>query len=280
MKLSQFYFLPLCLFLVLSFLNGASLKISDTKVATVLKQLGAEMEQGVNLGQIEAYLRHFDFSDADRDGRHSKKEYIQNSRHLTLQARQGVFNASDNDGDGFVTKTEYILNRIITDEAKRIFQAMDEDKDGFVQLSEFIKAAMMDKELAAQVFATLDTDGNGTLIIPEYLKVWGKWARSGRLPAEKRISERQVELRKSGTTGTPARPQGFTGRPGVPPYGRPGLVAHLLQYDTNGDGRIEPKELLGLIRRADLNKDGVLDREEMEAIGPPAQGRERPSHRP
>ncbi|MBT4223715.1 MAG: hypothetical protein HOD72_04540 [Opitutae bacterium] len=55
---------------------------------------------------------------------------------------------------------------------------------------------------------------------------------------------------------------------------------HLLQYDTNGDGRIEPRELLGLIHRADLNKDGVLDREEMEAIDPPAQGRKRPSDRP
>ncbi|MBT5379989.1 MAG: hypothetical protein HOL08_13115 [Opitutae bacterium] len=58
------------------------------------------------------------------------------------------------------------------------------------------------------------------------------------------------------------------------------LVVHLLQYDTNGDGRIEPRELLGLIHRADLNKDGVLDREEMEAIDPPAQGRKRPSDRP
>ena len=53
-----------------------------------------------------------------------------------------------------------------------------------------------------------------------------------------------------------------------------------MQYDTNGDGRIEPEELLGLNRRADRNKDGVLDREELEAIGPPAPGRERPSRRP
>ena len=280
MKLSQFYFPTLCLSLALSCLTGASLKISGIRVATVLKQLGAEMEQGVTLGQIEGYSRHFEFADRDRDERHSKEEYIENGRYLTLQSRRGIFNASDNDGDGFVTKAEYILNRIITDEAKGIVQAMDGDKDGSVQRAEFIKAAMKNKELAGQVFGALDTDDNGTLIIPEYLKVWGKWARSGRLPAEKRISERHAELRKSGTTGTPARPQGVTGRPGGPPFGRPGLVAHLLQYDTNGDGRIEPKELLGLIRRGDLNKDGVLDRKEMEAIGPPEQGRERPPRRP
>jgi Ca2+-binding EF-hand superfamily protein len=280
MKLSQFYFPTLCLSLALSCLNSASLKISGTRVATVLKQLGAEMEQGVTLGQIEGYSRHFDFADRDRDGRHSKEEYIENGRYLTPQSRRGIFNASDNDGDGFVTRVEYILNRIITDEAKGIVQAMDGDKDGSVQRAEFMKAAMKNKELAGQVFGALDTDDNGTLIIPEYLKVWGKWARSGRPPAEKRIHAREAELRKLGTTGTPARPRGVTGRPGGPPFGRPGLVAHLLQYDTNGDGRIEPKELLGLIRRADLNKDGVLDREELEAIGPPAQGREHPPRRP
>lgn len=280
MKSPRFYFLILYLSLALSCLNGASLKISGARVATVLKQLGAEMEQGVTHGQIEGYSRHFDFADKDRDGRHSEEEYIDNGRYLTSQSRRGIFNASDNDGDGFVTKAEYILNRIITDEAKGIVQAMDGDKDGSVQRPEFIKAAMQDKELAGQVFAALDTDDNGTLIIPEYLRVWGKWARSGRPSAEKRISAREAELRKSGTTGTPARPQGFTGRPGGLPFGRPGLATHLLQYDTNGDGRIEPEELLGLIRRADRNKDGVLDREGLEAIGPPVQGRERPSPRP
>ena len=144
---------------------------------------------------------------------------------------------------------------------------------------------MKDKELAGQVFAgqvfaALDTDDNGTLIIPEYLRVWGKWARSGRTSADKRISERQAELRKSGSAGTPDRLRGFTGRPGGPPFGRPGLAGHLMQYDTNGDGRIEPKELLELIRRADRNKDGVLDREELESLGPAAQGRERPPRRP
>ena len=281
MKTPRYCFPALCLSLALSCLQGASLKIGGTKVATVLKQLGAEMEQGVTLGQIEGYSRHFDFADRDRDGRHSKEEYIDNGRYLTPQSRRGIFNASDNDGDGFVTKAEYILNRIITDEAKGILQAMDRDKDGSVQRAEFIKAAMKDKELAGQVFAALDTDDNGTLIIPEYLRVWGKWARSGRPPAEKRISDRQAELRKPGSSGTPDRPKGSTGRPGGPPFGRPGLAGHLMQYDTNGDGRIEPEELLGLIRRADRNKDGVLDREELDAIGgPPAQGRERRSRRP
>ena len=281
MKPSRFYFLPLFFSLALSCLQGAPLKIGGTKVATVLKQLGAEMEQGVTLGQIEGYSRHFDFADRDRDGRHSKEEYIDNGRYLTPQSRRGIFNASDNNGDGFVTKPEYILNRIITDEAKGIVQAMDGDKDGSVQRAEFIKAAMKDKELASQVFAALDTDDNGTLIIPEYLRVWGKWARSGRPPADKRISAREAELSKSGSSGSPDRPQGFTARSGGPPFGRPGLASHLLRYDTNGNGKIEPDELLGLIRRADRNKDGALDREELESIGgSPTQGRERPSRRP
>ena len=83
------------------------------------------------------------------------------------------------------------------------------------------------------------------------------------------------------TSSTLGGPDPAFRRPeGGPPFGRPGLAGHLMQYDTNGDGRIEPKELLELIRRADRNKDGVLDREELESLGPAAQGRERPPRRP
>jgi hypothetical protein len=34
-----------------------------------------------------------------------------------------------------------------------------------------------DPKLAAAIFKALDTNGNGELVIPEYLRVWGKWAR-------------------------------------------------------------------------------------------------------
>jgi hypothetical protein len=34
-----------------------------------------------------------------------------------------------------------------------------------------------DANLADAVFTSLDTDANGELVIPEYLRVWGSWAR-------------------------------------------------------------------------------------------------------
>ena len=76
-------------------------------------------------------------------------------------------------------------------------QAMDANKNGSVDRTEFIDQSMTDKKLAAQVFIDLDTDGNGILHIPEYLKVWGIWARYDRPSAEKRISARMKELEKS-----------------------------------------------------------------------------------
>jgi hypothetical protein len=66
-----------------------------------------------------------------------------------------------------------------------------------VERSEFIKHAMPDKKLAAQIFIDLDKDRNGILHIPEYLKVWGMWARYDRPSADKRISARKAELEKS-----------------------------------------------------------------------------------
>ena len=155
------------------------------------------MEGGVGLQEIESYSRFFDFTDKDNDGKHSKVEYVDNGNYLNPQSRAGIFKAADNDRDGFVSRAEYILNRIITDEAKTIVQAMDANEDGNVERSEFIKHAMPDKKLAAQVFIDLDTDRNGILHIPEYLKVWGMWARHGRPSADKRISARKAELEKS-----------------------------------------------------------------------------------
>lgn len=172
-------------------LADGQLRIGGTDVVTILQKLGAEMEQGATHQQLEGYSRSFDRIDRDRDGRHSKVVYVENGRYLTLPARAGIFTAADNDKDGFVTKAEYILNRIITDEAKLIVQTMDEDKDGTVRRNEFIKNVMMEnKELAEQVFEALDVNRDDKLSTPEYLRVWGQWARVGQPTAEQRISAR------------------------------------------------------------------------------------------
>jgi len=227
------------------------------------------MEAGVGLQEIESYSRVFDFTDKDKDGKHSKVEYVDNGNYLNPQSRAGIFNASDNDRDGFVSRAEYVLNRIITDEAKRIVQAMDANKNGSVDRTEFIDQSMTDKKLAAQVFIDLDTNGNGIIHIPEYLKVWGTWARYDRPSAEKRISKRKTELEKSNRAKPSLRPPDIPRRPGGPPFGRPGLADHLMRYDTDKNGKIELEELSGLILDADRNKDGALDREELNAIRVP-----------
>jgi Ca2+-binding EF-hand superfamily protein len=39
-----------------------------------------------------------------------------------------------------------------------------------------------------------------------------------------------------------------------------------MQYDANKNGKVELAELSRLIRDADRNKDGALDREELDSI--------------
>ena len=180
-------------------------KIGDVPVAIVLERLGAKLERGSEVKEIESYSRHFDRTDLNKDGKHTKAEYVDKGGYMTPKARAGIFRAADGNADEVVTKAEYILNRIITDEAKTIVQAMDDDKDGSAQRQEFIKHAterLASAELARQVFAALDTDGNGEIIIPEYLRVWGKWARAGRKSAEDRNGARQSEL--EGSSDSPA----------------------------------------------------------------------------
>ena len=92
------------------------------------------------------------------------------------------------------------------------------------------------------------------------------WARYDRTSAEKRISARKAELEKSNHAKPSSRPTDLTGRPGGPPFGRPGLADHLMRYDVDKNGKIELEELSGLIRDADRNKDGALDRKELDSI--------------
>jgi Ca2+-binding EF-hand superfamily protein len=143
----------------------------------ILTMLGAMGEDGVRPEKLEEYRRIFRFIDANDDGELSTKEFIDDGRYMTRQARQGIFRASDADSDGVVSEEEYVKNRIITDEAKAILTKMDEDGDGRVARNEFVSNSGLAGDLAETVFIEFDTDGNGELLVPEYLRVWGRWAR-------------------------------------------------------------------------------------------------------
>ena len=159
--------------------TSASGKIAGLLPRQVISMLGAQLEDGVSERELAGYRRVFGFGDADGDGRHSRREYVDEGVYMSRQARQGIFRAADSDDDGFVTQDEYVLNRIITDEAKRIFEQMDADRDGRLSEVELVGSGRLeDESLAREVFDALDSDGDGELVIPEYLRVWGRWARS------------------------------------------------------------------------------------------------------
>jgi Ca2+-binding EF-hand superfamily protein len=145
----------------------------------ILAMLGAKGEAGAQPAKLEEYRRIFGFIDANNDGNLSTKEFIEDGRYMTRQARQGIFRASDANSDGVVSEEEYVTNRIITDEAKAIMAEMDEDSNGKVARKEFVGHSGLPEDLSQAVFNEFDTDGNGELVIPEYLRVWGRWARSG-----------------------------------------------------------------------------------------------------
>ena len=160
--------------------SGAQdIRIDGHTPQRILTLFGYKGARAVTDGQVADYRRVFGFLDANRDGRHSKKEYVEDGFYLTPQARQGIFRASDSNRDGFVSRAEYVENRIITDEAKEIFHKMDTDRDGRLTFKEIVATGKFkDEKLAKAVFEALDSDGDEELVIPEYLRVWGRWARS------------------------------------------------------------------------------------------------------
>ena len=153
-------------------------EINGVSTGEILKFFGAKDRSEVSEHALNNYNRIFGFTDTDRDGRHSKREYIDNGTYLSPQSRRGIFQASDANKDGYVSRAEYIENRIITDEAKLIFDQIDADGNNRLTAQELlVDGRLRDEKMANMVFNALDTNKDGELHIPEYLRVWGRWAR-------------------------------------------------------------------------------------------------------
>jgi Ca2+-binding EF-hand superfamily protein len=144
----------------------------------ILTMLGAKGEAGAQPDKLSEYRRIFGFLDTDGDGNLATKEFVEDGRYMSRQARQGIFGASDANHDGIVSEQEYVTNRVITDEAKAIMATMDEDGDGKIARDEFAGNSGLPGDLSTAVFVEFDTDADGQLTVPEYLRVWGRWARS------------------------------------------------------------------------------------------------------
>ena len=258
--------------------------VGGVPVGTILEQLGAKMENGITAKQLADYSRHFDLVDLDGDGHHSKAEYIEKGNYMTPQARRGIFAAADSDGDDSVTAAEYILNRIVTDEAKAIMQAMDDDKDGAIQAVEFTRHArkkLKGKALAEEVYAAFDTDGDKLIRVPEYLRVWGKWARAGRQTPAQRIAARKSELGKAEINRGDVAQKIAAAERSRRPAGPPSVDRVFESFDADEDGKLSASEIPELVRQfilpADANKDGSVTKQELEkhranAVRPPGDG--------
>ena len=151
----------------------------------ILRLMGAKIENSASPETLASYEAIFKRLDANADGWLTAKEFVEEGNYLSEQVRRAIFRVSDSDDDETVSQAEYVLNRVITDEAKTILQNMDRDKRDGVTEDEFMAGCSIeDKEVAAQVFHRFDADGDGMLVVPEFLRVWGQWARTAPVTAK------------------------------------------------------------------------------------------------
>jgi len=243
--------------------------IGEHNIADILKMLGAKGDTGASDDQLRSYANHFNRSDPNHDGKHTRTEYVDKGKYMNPRARAGIFGATDNNADDIATQTEYVLNRIITDEAKAIVQKTDADKNGKVTRAEFVKGSpIKDKALAGKVYDALDTNSDKVITIPEYLRVWGSWARPNYKTQEAALAARMAKLDKDKKTKTGGKP---SGKPSGKPEGSgPPSVDRVFKImDSNKDGKLTKTEFRGpgfVFTGADTNKDGVLTRKEMETF--------------
>ena len=159
-------------------LSSQPLSIAGNAPSTILKLLGAKGKEGVSKRTLENHHRAFNFTDRNRDGSHSRKEYVDEGRYLTRISRFGIFQASDTNSDGMVSREEYVMNRVITDEAKVIFDEIDDNQDRQLTAGELISSGKIkERQLAKRVFHAMDGNQDKILNLSEYLHTWGTWAR-------------------------------------------------------------------------------------------------------
>jgi Ca2+-binding EF-hand superfamily protein len=161
--------------------RNASIEEKSTEALRtgLLETMGAKGLNTATPEQIKRYKSIFTRIDSDGDKKLYEKEYVSNSMYMTPEVRKRIFAASDRNNDGIVTEQEYVENRIITDEAKILFNRMDTDKDGKLTRQEFTRNKTgNNKTLAGKFFQKMDSDNNGELRLPQYLRVWGNLART------------------------------------------------------------------------------------------------------
>ncbi len=149
--------------------------------AEILEALGAEGVAGADPDAVAGYRTMFERLDANGDSIVTVEEYIE-SGHFSEEKARAIFAASDRDQDGEMTEDEYVENRIITDEAKLIFAELDTNQDETLIESEFVDNAPFEPAVGAGVYGLFDMDGDGAVMVPEYLMVWGAWARGELAP--------------------------------------------------------------------------------------------------
>jgi len=156
------------LFFIISGCNDEKDSVEPKSHRQILATMGAKGTEAASEQDIQQYKNIFGRMDTDGDGQLTEEQYVKNSRHMNEMVRGKIFTATDRNKDGIATEAEYVQNRIITDEAQSIYKQMDKNDDGKLTKDEFTAKAVFDE---------FDSNADGILTLPEYLRVWGNWAR-------------------------------------------------------------------------------------------------------
>ncbi len=171
----MYKFIPIiCLMILVAACSGPISQVKEDELVPPVSEIvsASAIGEAASFGEGEDAQAMFYFLDVNHDGTIAREELMVIYPDMVIVAEQ--FTTFDKDGDGDIELEEFVDVYSAFDEdeaAQAMFYVLDVNHDGTIAREELM-VIYHDMVIVTEKFTTFDKDGNGTIVIEEFVEVY------------------------------------------------------------------------------------------------------------